>query len=301
MNIRSRTCLLAVSLFLLGLIPALVFSEEEEQHKTEYPDLSEYRIICISPALGQIVYALGLGNDVVGLGQECMYLAGSRKVKNVGKFGGTNLEALVELSANLILTQSMDDSLGSFYKNNDVQVLNLSMQSITELYATIREIGIVTKREERGRELIAQIQGRLEAVRRDTFQPRPTVFISIARAKGMLSNILTAGRATFISELLRIAGGENVFGDTKGMWPQISRETLLTRSPEVIIELIPYECSEEEIAAYRRDWQEMPELEAVKTGSIYYICARDVLTPSIHIADTAEEIHKILEHYEDDR
>ena len=301
-SIKIKTCLLGTILFIIGIIPAAFFSENEYTHVMMNNDnIKDYRIVCTSPALGEIVYALGLGKEVVGLGEQSMYLANNDEVKNIGKWGSTNLEALVELAPNIIITQGLDDSLGSFCINRDTQVIDLTIQSIDQIYDAIRTIAKVTSESKNGNRLITNIKDKMKAIKQSILFYKPSVFISIARAEGSLSNILTAGRSTFISELLTDAGGENIFSDSKGRWPQISRETLLKRSPDVIIELIPYSCSESEIASYKKDWQQMPELNAVKTGSIYYICSRDVLTPSVHIVDTVEKMHTILDQYESDK
>ena len=296
LSMRKQAFLLAIVLFICGLVPALVVSLENIESKCPIVGRRDtLRLVCTSPALCEIVYALGLGDKVVGLGDECRYPLETARVRKIGNWTKTSAEVLVMVRPNMLLTQGMNNALESFSRNHDLQVLDLSIQDLAGLFVAIKKISVECGVQSKGRRLVEQIAGQLDEVReKSTGLQRESVLLTIARTEGTLAGILTAGKRTFLSQLLEIAGGKNVFADAVGLWPQISRETLLMRSPEIIIELIPQKYNKELVASLRRDWEEMSELRAVRNGQVYYICSEGILIPGVRIGNTAEEFYRIL-------
>ncbi len=304
---KFRASILALVLFLLGLIPALYVSLDQPEilpqaSGSNTTTHTPKRIICTSPALCEIAYALGLGTAIVGLGDECTFPAQTAEVKKIGKWGSTSSEVLVSLEPDLILTQGMDTALESYVKANAVQVLDIAIENLNDLYQATSRVAATCNIEQKGSELNTQIRRQLADIKKETANTKPlSVFLTLSRSPGSLSGILTAGKDSFLSQLLVIAGGKNVFSDAHGLWPQISRESLLVRSPEVIIELIPHACSPDDIAKLRADWREMPDLRAVKTGQIYYLCSRQAMIPGPDVTLTARELYTLLHKHKDNK
>jgi len=114
------------------------------------------------------------------------------------------------------------------------------------------------------------LQDLLELARKVQGRPRPRVFISFGRTPGTMTGLTTVSRGSFIHQLVEIAGGRNIFADAPAPYPQISKESLIRRKPEVIIELRPNERpSAERWAQLRADWQRLAMLPAVRSGRIH--------------------------------
>ena len=107
--------------------------------------------------------------------------------------------------------------------------------------------------------------------------------------------MLTTGKGTFLAELLRIAGCKNVFDDLDTPYPVISKESLTTREPEVILELKPTVNPPPNLTErLTADWHALPRLPAVAEGRITVITHDAALTPGPRIAETASAIARAL-------
>jgi iron complex transport system substrate-binding protein len=112
-----------------------------------------------------------------------------------------------------------------------IPVLVTNPKSVAGVVASIRKLGELTGAEERATQLAAEMQTRVTAVQRQVItQPAPRVLYIL-----QLSPLITAGKNTFINDLIRQAGGRSISGEETADYPQFSRETALARAPEVII------------------------------------------------------------------
>jgi iron complex transport system substrate-binding protein len=91
-----------------------------------------------------------------------------------------------------------------------------------------------------------------------------------------------------------LAGGENVFHDVLGMYPQISKESLIKRQPEVIIEAIPGGKAKAKLKLLKKDWSQLPMLPAVQTGQIHFLTEDFLLIPGTRIAQTVQRFAQII-------
>jgi iron complex transport system substrate-binding protein len=105
---------------------------------------------------------------------------------------------------------------------------------------------------------------------------------------------MTTGPGTFLHELIEIAGGENIFADAAGTYPQISKESLIKRQPEVLIEVLPGGVSDRKLRLLRKDWGRLSMLPAVRRGNIHFLTDDFLLIPSVRITQTALRFAEII-------
>jgi iron complex transport system substrate-binding protein len=105
---------------------------------------------------------------------------------------------------------------------------------------------------------------------------------------------MTTGPGTFLHELIEIAGGENIFADASGAYPQISKESLIKRQPEVLIEVLPGGVSRRKLRLLRKDWGRLSMLPAVRRGNIHFLTDDFLLIPSIRITQAARRFAEII-------
>lgn len=120
------------------------------------------------------------------------------------------------------------------------------------------------------------------------------VFLTFSRPPGKLTSLMTPGPGTFLSDLIEVAGGRNTFGDVKGGWPSVSKETLATRGPDVILELFPEGLDEKKRQTLRSDWNSLPSIPAVKTNRIHYLTGDFLLLPGPRAVKTAEAMARAI-------
>ena len=124
---------------------------------------------------------------------------------------------------------------------------------------------------------------------------RPRVFFSVYRTGGSLAGLCTINEQSFISELIHIAGGQNIFADLDQPYPRISKESLLKRRPDVIIEIRPDQTlSDTARRQLRDDWQRLPELPAVGHGRLHFTRDSALLIPGPRLGHAARLLAQFI-------
>jgi ABC-type Fe3+-hydroxamate transport system substrate-binding protein len=121
------------------------------------------------------------------------------------------------------------------------------------------------------------------------------VLLTVSRRPDRLANLLTAGRGTFLDEMLAIAGGANIFGNLDMAYPQVSLESIVARRPEVIIELMPEVTVTPELRREMLDqWRQVGSFPAVTHGRVYVLTDDHCLIPSPRYVEIIEAVSRIL-------
>ena len=112
---------------------------------------------------------------------------------------------------------------------------------------------------------------------------------------GSFTSLTTVGPNGFLAELLEIAGGENIFDDVDQLYPQISKESLLKREPQIIIEAVPREkFSPETIQEMRDDWLTFWDVPAVREGRVYFVPEELLFIPGPRIHEAGLVLAKLI-------
>ena len=107
---------------------------------------------------------------------------------------------------------------------------------------------------DRGRELLEQMEADFaELPAREPI----SVFIALGHAPGDLAGLMTAGPGTFLSEIVALAGGRNVFADVATLWPKISQESLVRRQPALVLDVQSMPADDARRAALAADWEKL--------------------------------------------
>jgi len=253
------------------------------------------RIICVSPGITEIVFALGCGDRVVGVSHFSTY---PPEVKVKAKIGGLinpNRERIITLKPDLLITQGKHESIAKFCRELSIRFLSIKIDTLKDIPDAIILLGRELNVEERAVQLVKKLKDDLAAVRSRTAErPAKKIFLCLGHTPGDLTGVMTTGPGTFLHELIEIAGGKNIFSDTAGLYPQISKESLLKRQPEVIIEVCHKDLSEEKLKLLKNDWERLPSLPAVRTRNVYFLSDDFIQIPGIRIAQTALRFAEII-------
>jgi len=254
------------------------------------------RIIALTPALAEIVFAVGTGDRLAGVSSFCTFPPEVRSIPSCGGAFNPSLERIVALDPDLILIQGEHRKVRDLAEARGIPIRRIDLERLDDLWAAIRTIGRAVGDEDRAAALEASLRGRLEAIRaRIRNTPRVRTLLVAGRMPGGFAGLTAIGGASFISDLLEIAGGENVFGDIDFAYPSVSRESLVRRAPEVIIELRPSEGPAEEVLArVRGEWEALRSVPAVANGRIRVLTGDHVLIPGPRVVETAEDLAEAL-------
>jgi len=258
--------------------------------------LKARRIVSMAPSITEIIFALEKEDSLVGVTDFCSYPPETSSLPKVGGYLNPNLEKLVILRPDLVIIQGNHEKLEKFCKKRGISILYVNMDSISTIYRGIETLGRALNCRERAGNLCTYISNGLESIQRDVSRAtRQKVFICLSRSPGSLANLYTVGGSSFISEILKLAGGVNIFDDVMQPYPEASKESLIKRAPEIIIEMRPGE----NISSDRRkqiisDWDSFQGVPAIKNKRIHILTEDFILIPGPRVAVAARLIAETL-------
>lgn len=222
------------------------------------------RIISLAPSTTELLFALGVGDRIVGATEYCNYPEAALKIERMGAFDNPNLELIVALEPDLVLAASLHKEPVEAMEGMGIPVLALDPKDFAGIYSNIRVLAAAVGREQAGEELIAQMQDKLESVTAALAdvvdEERPWVYYEV-----WYPDPMTVGGGTFIDQIINLAGGRNIAHDLSG-YPVISEEALIERNPQVILH--GHFDADAEMFAQREGWD---IIAAVAAGEIYYV------------------------------
>ncbi len=260
---------------------------------------AQQRIVSTAPSITEILYALGLGDRVVGVTRYCRYPPEAQSKPKIGDYINPNLEAIASLRPDLVIIQTNPVRLAERLTTLRLRSLEVNQENIEAIYRSIRIIGKATDTEARGEQQIAALQNGLGAIRARSVRLKPTrVMFVVGRAPKRLDGLIAVGKASYLNELIALAGGENIFTDAVAAYPQISFEEVLARNPEVVIDFGDMANPAAVSDAHKRDvvsvWQRAASLEAVKNHRVHAVAADLFVVPGPRAVQAAQAIFDLL-------
>ncbi len=228
------------------------------------------RIVSLAPNLTEILFALGLGGNVVGLTQDSDYPPAALDKPRVGTFWQPSIEAVIATRPDLVVTLALaqQKELARRLTRMGYNCLTVDIERTGGLFPAIAAIGAAAGAQRQAEELSGRIQTeirRLQALTAGT--PRVKVLWVVQREP-----LRVAGRDTFINEMIELAGGENAIGTTLHKYPPIGAEQVIAVAPEVIIEPVmgqgPIGRQRDQTLSY---WSRYATVPAVANQRVYVV------------------------------
>ncbi|KUK32589.1 MAG: Vitamin B12 ABC transport system substrate-binding protein BtuF [Thermoanaerobacterales bacterium 50_218] len=248
------------------------------------------RIVSLTPSNTEILFALGLEDRLVGVTTYCDYPPEAKQKPKVGDLN-PSVEKIVELDPDLVVAKKTlnADTIAALRKLG-IPVLCVEPESIEGVFRAIRLIARVTGTEKTGEALIREIRKQLDFVKEKlaTLAPeeRVKVFIEVGNEP-----LYTAGKNTYVDELVTLAGGINVAADVEG-YQMYSSESVVEKNPDVILALDSYYVDVQSDISKRPGWE---KIKAVQEGRI--ICPKDpdlLNRPGPRAGQAVEEVARSL-------
>ncbi|MBX3397025.1 MAG: ABC transporter substrate-binding protein [Phycisphaerae bacterium] len=298
----------AAALLVLGLQfagcdrPSEGRSDSSEFDTTGRPRTVPTRIVAIAPNATEMIFALGAGESLVGVSDFCRLPAreessGRTEPARVGGLIDPNLELILRLEPDLVVLRGRIDPVESLCRAHGISVYHDPTNSFDDVFRTIGELGDMLGREREAAALMERTRLRIERVRQTVAgRPVPRVLFTTDRPVDSLSRVTTCGKGTFVDEMIRRAGGENIFGSLEVAYPEVSLEAVLLARPEVIVEVMPVLSGDHEALARRvtEQWRRLGSLPAAENGRIHVLTDAELVIPSPRIADAIERLAGLL-------
>jgi cobalamin transport system substrate-binding protein len=251
------------------------------------------RIISLAPAVTETVFALGLGDELVGVSAYCDYPPEALRIDRVGTFLTPNVEAIIAKRPDLVIVMPTPGNRSGVeaLQQLGIKVVVVDPNTVAEIKESLITIGRELGREADGQALVARIDERMKAVRaRIADAPERKVLMVVGQTP-----LIAVGSGTFQDELIRMARGINLAAAASGTWPHLSLEFAIAAAPEVIIDT---SMGNEEVVGAgpaMAFWNAFPTIPAVREHHVFGYKAYAVLRPGPRIgeafADIAQFIH----------
>lgn len=247
------------------------------------------RVVALSAADCEVLFAVGAGDLLVGRGEFCDYPAQVLDVPAVQSGMETNLEQIIALKPQVLLMSAMaqtEDQVRQLEAAGIACVVS-DAKDIAGVYTAITLIGALTGHETDAASAIASMQSTFDALaaRAGELEGKSVYF----EVSPLQYGLWTAGKGTFMDEIATMLGLKNVFADVTG-WAEVSEEQVLQANPDIIVTVAMYFGEGlkpvEEILS-RAGWQ---DLTAVKNGNILNLPNNELSRPGPRLADGAQAL-----------
>ncbi len=248
-------------------------------------------LVVVSPAAAEMLAELGLTDQIVGIGDYVTRPAELNSLPRVGSYNSPNVEKVLELQADILITARSNASRGSNMRLRDlgVEILELDTADWDGSRQALATLGKRLDREETADRILESLESAMTAIRRQTEgAARPTVLFVVGR-----DPLYIAGPDSHIDEMIRTAGGVNVAADAGSPYQIASLEAILARLPDVIID-----TSDNGPDARRGrlpgPWSAWDFLPAVRDNRVFWIDPDLLVIPGMRLPAMTERMGRLI-------
>ncbi len=257
------------------------------------PEEAPSRIVSLAPSVTEILFAIGLDKEVVGVTMFCDHPRAALDRPKVGGFKGKSMEAIVALSPDLVIGTG-DGNEGSILrslKRLQVPVLTVQPSTLQEVTESVRTIGRTAGRQRQADELADRMERAVSQVHEKVEGAgKPRVMFVYGR-----DPLVLAGPGTFAHDMILVAGGDNIASDASHPYPRFSMEAVVSRAPEVIVEgAMGSESVRSRAKQVKEYWSRWGSLPAVKDGRVEVIDEDLIARPGPRIIKGLEKLARAL-------
>lgn len=255
--------------------PAGNGEQAEGRHKPASQDL---RIVTLAPHLAELVFAVGAGDLLVGVSAYTDYPAEAATRPRVGDAFAIDQEQLAVLKPDLLLAWASGTAIHVIdeLEKRGYRVETIETSGVDDVTTALRRIGRLTGRDAQAEEAADNFRRGLQQLeRRYASEPPISVFYQVSSRP-----LYTINGDHFVSDLIELCGGRNIFDDLNSLAPLVDVEAVLARDPEVML------ASDDSQPDAFDTWQRWPELAANRYGNLFFLPANEIgrATPRLLLA-----------------
>lgn len=283
-----------VSFILFFLTLTFLFSASAFSNEAKPENKIYRRIISLTPSTTEILFSLGLDEEIVGVTTFCRHPEAALQKPKVGGYVDHNLEAIMELKPDLVVLSANRGTKFVYEKLNQIGVENVAvlLYSLKDLMEAYRVIG----------EKVGRVREAEDWIRR--FQDAVSVFDATPGRSGLKVAyvnwhypLLLAGGSSLEGDILRLLGVNHIARDSPGRYPKWNMEALLAAQPDVIIDASVYGMDavrEKQKEAIRRFWKPYQKMKTLKDVPIYIYQTDIANVPGPRTLELIEAVQSIL-------
>jgi iron complex transport system substrate-binding protein len=279
--------------FVFLFLVSAIYARKPKTAASGYPK----SIVALSPSAAEILFTIGAGDQVSAVSEFTDFPEAAKAKPVVGGFDGKTLsiETIMSFKPDLVyLTEGMHNFLIATLEANGIAYYISKGDSIASVEAEILDVGKITGHEKEAAKVVDGMEKKLKkaasahkggTAKSNAGDAAVKVYWEVWNAPYM-----SAGAASFINDVIKAAGGENIFADLPDAYPMVSEESIISRGPAVI--LIPASSGvEASSVSLRNGWAEIP---AVKGSKVFVVDDNIYTRPGPRVADVVLELSELL-------
>ncbi|MGL4943447.1 MAG: helical backbone metal receptor [Thermoguttaceae bacterium] len=255
------------------------------------------RVISTAPSVTETLFAIGVGDSVVGVTRFCLDPPEAKSRRVIGDLLQPHWETILSLEPDLIITLCENESLVERAAEFHIPTQTVDHRSLAGILASIDELATPFGNAAVARAAVLRnsLEERLNTIAtRTASRQRVRTLICVDRlhGTGRLQGLFVAGSNPFFADVLRIAGGENVV-ESQIAFPTLSLEAVLRLNPDVIIDLVTADGTSTPTVS---DWEhDAAILDAVRLHRVFPVAERYLTIPGPRVVDLVTRIADILD------
>lgn len=230
--------------------------------------LSAYeRIIALSPAINEIIFALDSGDKIVGNTDYCRYPAESNNITKVGGYFSPSLEKIVVLKPDIVIMQENNLAMADKLQKLGIKTMVMKIDSVDSIKKAIGNLGILLNKKEKSTLIVTKIERSLASLKGITRNQK--ILIPIGYHTDFSKEVHIAGQNLYFDDIIEASGNVNALQSSQKGQPVLNLEKILKLNPDIVIILAPLmrekKFTKESLIA---PWMKLP-INAAKTKSIF--------------------------------
>jgi iron complex transport system substrate-binding protein len=247
-----------------------------------------HRIVSLAPSVTETLFAIGIGQEVVGVSQYCDYPPQARRLPKIGSFLTPNVEAIIALRPTVVIGLGTSSDLREIRALQAMGIATLMVKdnSVAAIERSIQNIGETVGETEAARSLVSTVRGRIQAIEDDLASVRPRRVLMVVGHQPLVA----VGPGTYLDELLTLAHGRNIAAYSTQSWPRLSLEYIIAMQPVVILD---GQMGTDPNAPVQF-WARYPSIPAVREHQIFGYPDDPTLHPGPRMPQTLELLARII-------
>ena len=253
---------------------------------------AQERIVTLSPAINEIVYALDSGSDVVGNTQYCMYPKASQSVAKVGGYFSPNLEKILSLKPSIVIMQQNYKKLALRLNKLGIKTKIIQIDRLPHIKNAILELGSLLHKENKAQNIISDIDQALADIKGIVKDKK--ILIVIGHNTALVKQIFIVGQNLYLDDIINASDNTNALQSKRKGQPILNQENIIATNPDIVI-LLAHSMHQRGLTPddLIDPWKELP-INAGKSGDVYIIDKEYSGIPSDRLVLFLQDFKKIL-------
>jgi iron complex transport system substrate-binding protein len=243
------------------------------------------RIVSLAPSITEMLFSLGLDEQIVGVTEFCDYPAAAKSKAKVG-YANPSIEVLVALRPELVVAPKdfLRPDLQTKLDQLKIPLFVLEAHTLEDIPLQIQTLGTMFERSATATGVARAIRQRMADIRRMVETQPPTRVLYVLNSQPLI----TVGPGSFIHQMIGLAGGINIAAQAGTAYPRLSMETVLKEDPEVLI--FPSGETETVPRSEQEQWRRWDSLSAVKRRRFHEVSSNLLNRPGPRIVEGLEQL-----------